>query len=334
MNFLFLALCLGLSAEPQLRSPLTQSEAIARNTLAIAEQLDLDAQIHKSYQHGQGWQYSVMIRGFSTSEGASAAGALLAEKTGRGVDLLLEDSGDRLDWLAPLSVLPSAENLRMRVVRALGGVDGGRTRLEKAKALSFAYSRRLPKQDLVANHRFDRFDEFYRAEIVQPATPNRDVVFLHGPQGDWVKQTGVFRPVAVSHFALVQEELSPATVYGGVLALPGLLTSDLDYGRLRVAGQELIDFRNAIRLEGASPHGKVVLWVEASTALPISWQLDTDAGSNQWVFLGWRAVESNLILPVLMEVYGDGKFLDQIHLEEIDLSPVFSVDSFSVPEMP
>jgi hypothetical protein len=334
VNFLFIALFLGLSTEPQLRSPLTQSEAVARDTLAIAEQLDLEAQIHKSYQHGLGWQYSVSIRGFSTSEEASAAAVLLAEKTGRGVDLLLDDSDSRLGWLTPLPVLPSAENLRMRVVRALGGVDGGRHRLEKAKSLSFVYSRRLPKQDLVANHRFDRFDDFYRAEIAQPATPSRDVVFLHGPQGDWVKQGGVFRPVAANHFALLQEKLRPSAVYGGILAMPALLASDLDYGRLRVAGQELIDFRNAIRLEGESPHGKVILWVEASTALPISWQLDTVAGSNQWVFSDWRAIESNLILPVLMEVYGDGKFLDQIRLEEIGLFPVFSVDSFSVPELP
>jgi hypothetical protein len=171
-------------------------------------------------------------------------------------------------------------------------------------------------------------------EIAQPAAPSRDVVFLHGPQGDWVKQGGVFRPVAANQFALLQEKLRPSAVYGGILAMPALLASDLDYGRLRVAGQELIDFRNAIRLEGESPHGKVILWVEASTALPISWQLDTVAGSNQWVFSDWRAIESNLILPVLMEVYGDGKFLDQIRLEEIGLSPVFSVDSFSVPEMP
>lgn len=330
----FALLSVVLSAEPQLRSPLTQSEEVARNTLRAAGDLNLNARLHKSYQHGLGWQYSVWIRGFSSPEAAHAAGALLAEKTGRGVDVLLTDSGEKGQWLAPLPVLPSAENLRLRVVRSLGGVNGGLQRLERADSLSFGYFRTLPREKVEANHRFDRSAGFVRGEMTQPLFPERDWVFLRGPQGNWLIQGGVLRPAPAFRIESLQGTVAPESVYATVLGIPALLSDNSDYRGLRVVGQQWVDFRNAIRMEGEFHHEKVVLWVEASSALPISWEFHTDAGVVQLVFVGWRAVDSNLILPELMEVYGDGEFLDRIRLQEIELFPVFSADSFSVPEMP
>jgi hypothetical protein len=316
-----------LSAEPQLRSPLTQNEELAQNTLRVAGDLNLNARLHKSYQHGLGWQYSVWIRGFLSEEAANSAAALLAENTGRGVDVLLADRAEQVQWLAPLAVLPSAENLRLRVVRALGGVNGGLQRLQQAESLSFSYFRHIPREKVKANHRLDRSAGFVRGEIIQP-------LFLRGPLGNWLTQGGVVRPAPASQIAFLEGEAAPESVYAGLLGMPALLSENLDYRDLRVVGQQLIDFRNAVRMEGEFHHEKVVLWVEASSALPISWEFHTEAGVVQLVFVGWRAVDSNLILPELMEVYGDGEFLDRIRLQEIELFPLFSTDSFSVPEMP
>lgn len=334
MSVLIALLVATFASEPQLRSPLTQNEAEAQSALTIAREMGWEARLLKNYQHGLGWQYSVRVRGFQSVDEAQAAGKIFAEKSGRGVDLVLEGAVGERELLSPLPVLPAAQDFRMRVARALGGRQGGLLQLNGAQSLSFSYSRSLPENDVFARHQYGRSAGYFRCSVSQPADPEKDFLVLRGPQGDWVNESGGLRPMGKAQMDEVLENFGPQAVYASVLALPQLLLDDPDYLSLRVTGQELIDFRNAIRMESTNRHGKIILWAEAGSGLPISWAFHSEAGVVQWIFGGWRAVESNLILPTNVEVYGGGRFLDQIRLEEIDLSPAFSADFFSLPEMP
>jgi len=68
--------------------------------------------------------------------------------------------------------------------------------------------------------------------------------------------------------------------------------------------------------------------------LPRSISYDFDGGHTQTVFVGWKAVAGNLILPSVMEVRKDGLLLDSVRVQEIQLTPTLSPDDFSPPEMP
>jgi hypothetical protein len=334
VNVLIAVILAAFTVEPQLRSPLTQNEAEAQSVLSIAEEMGWEARLLKNYQHGLGWQYSVRVRGFESADAAEAAGKILAEKSGRGVDVLFEEASDDRVLVPPLSVLPAAQDFRMRIARSLGGHSGGRLQLSGAKALSFSFSRSIPKDNVLAHHQYGRSAGYFRCEVTQPADSEKDFLVLRGPQGDWVKSSDGLRPLGTSQMSEISQRFGPEAVYASILALPELLLEDSDYLSLRVTGQGLIDFRNAIRMESTNRHGKVILWADAGSGLPISWAFHSEAGLVQWIFGGWRALESNLILPTVMEVYGGGQMLDQIRLEEIQLSPLLSADFFSLPEMP
>ena len=132
----------------------------------------------------------------------------------------------------------------------------------------------------------------------------------------------------------LMEDSVPASLYTSSLMLPSLIVGDEDYAGLEVVGQEVVDRRNAIRMQSSSRHGRLELLVDAETWLPRSISFWSDAGMTQRLFLGWRAVESNLVLPEVVEIWGGADLWERIRLEKINLSPGFSDADFSVTEMP
>jgi hypothetical protein len=322
------------SAEPQLRGPHTESEQEALAFRDLVEEMGFEPLVMRSYQHGSGWEYRVWVSGFDSADAAREAARVLAERGGRGVDVMIEGRATERPLPAPLAELPSAVEVRSRVARALGGASGGLQQLRDAKSLLFSFSRTLPEAGIKAKHRLLRAASYQRLEISQLTEVGSDLLAIRGPQGDWFREKEGMKPVAADQMDALFERVGPETIYAGILALPQLLLEDLEYLELQVVGQEVVDFRNAIRLESQTRHGKMVLLVEVGSWLPRSLAFYTEGGRSQRVFVGWRAVESNLVLPGLMEVRREGQLLDRIYLDKIQLSPAHSASEFSPPEMP
>jgi len=328
-------LSVGLaSAGPQLRGPATENEREAQAFRDLAHALGLETRVQRTYQHGLGWEYSVWVSGFDSEEGARAVADHLAERGGRGVDVLVGGGMSERPLPEPLAELPEAGELRSRVARALGGRGGGRARLREAESLKMVFTRILPKAGVNVRHRLLRAANFRSLEVEQMTNAGPDFLAIRGPSGDWLREQDELVPVGSARMDELFERMSPEGLYASVLDLPGLLLDDVDYQGLRVVGQEIVDYRNAIRLESQGRHGKIVLLVEVGSWLPRSLGFHTDGGRTQRLFVGWRAIESNLILPGVMEVHREGQIIDRIHLDEIQLSPTLSSTDFSLPEMP
>ena len=332
---ILLLLCFSLSAfaeEHQIRGPLMESEREAAHLEGVAENLGMDARIVRTYQHGRGWQYSVWVSGFAGQQEAETAAKLLAERGGKGVSVFGGARAIDRPLPPPLTELPSVTEVVARVVRALGGKHAGRRVLAAPEGLLFSFSRRLPEAGVVAEHRLIRVGDYLRLEINHAKEDVEGLVAVRGPKGDWVLRGGELKPVSRSVFDSTIRKVIPETIYRTLLALPDVLS--VDYQDFEVTGQEVVDYRNALRLESKTRHGRMTMLVEVGAWLPRSISYDFDGGHTQTVFVGWKAVAANLILPGVMEVRKNGVLLDSVRVQEIQLSPSFSPDDFSPPEMP
>ena len=318
--------------EHQLRGPLMESERAATRLEGVAESMGMDARIVRTYQHGRGWQYSVWVSGFPGKDEAEDGAKRLAERGGKGVTVFGGAQAAKRPLPPPMDVLPPVSEILARVVRALGGQNAGRRHLASTEGLLFSFSRRLPVVGVVAEHRLLRVGEYLRLEINHAADAVEALTAVRGPKGDWILRGSELTPVGGAVFDATVEKVAPETIYRPLLALPDLLVADdQDF---EVTGQEVVDYRNAIRLESKTRHGRMTMLVEVGSWLPRSISYDFDGGHTQTVFVGWKAVAGNLILPSVMEVRKDGLLLDSVRVQEIQLSPTLSPDDFSPPEMP
>jgi len=320
--------------EHQIRGPLMGSEREATRLEAVAEALSMDARIVRSYQHGRGWQYSVWVGGFSGQEEAEKAAKILAERGGKGVSVFGGTQVMERPLPPPLAELPPVSEVLARVVRALGGKDAGRRLLLSSEGLLFAFSRRLPEVGVVAEHRLMRVGEYLRLEINHAKEDVEGLVAVRGPKGDWISRGGELTPVSGTVFDTTVRKVTPETIYRTLLSLPEQLAVGMENQDFEVTGQEVVDYRNALRLESKTRHGRMTMLVEVGAWLPRSISYDFDGGHTQTVFVGWKAVAANLILPGVMEIRKNGVLLDSVRVQEIQLSPSFSPDDFSPPEMP
>lgn len=336
MNLLGLwgALVLGV-AQPQLRGPvmLTEEEAVAFRRAAGA--LSLDARIERSYQHGTGWEYRVWVEGLDSLSSAERAAERLAAKTGLGVAVF--DEGQEGQGALPerLSELPSSSEVRRRMVRALGGESGAGEVLIEAEALELVFTRSLGQPSVEVRHRFARAKgrEALSVEI-QESSGLEDWRVVKGPSGAWLQKPEELIGLSSTGAVRLLSSSYPSEVYRPSLQLPALLVSDEDFRRLEVVGQQVVDRRNAILLRSVSRHGQIEMLVDAETWLPNSVSFVGDSGRTQRLFLGWRAVESHLVLPEVMETRIGGLLTERIRLDKLSLLPVFSEEDFSVKEIP
>jgi len=318
-------------AQPQLRSPVFSVEDEALHFQNSATEMGHESRVQRSYEHGLGWVYTVWVDGFSTLEEARSAAERLAEKTAKGVSLV---EGERLDFGAAPPVLegvPDVHEIRLRMVRAMGGLRGAANTLKDAPSLMTVMERHLPLEGLRSRQVHKRMEGRQRLEVRRSED---EWLALTGPSGAWWLRDGEMRPVDVERMEDLLRLASPEAVYAYLLDLPRLLLEDEDYLGLEVVEHRTLAHRVAIVLGHRTRHGSLELVVEAGTWLPRRVSFTGAAGVTERIFLGWHAVGSQLSLPTVMEVWGGGELWERIRLEEIELSQAFSETDFSPPEMP
>ena len=327
-------LVLGI-AQPQLRGPVMQSESEAQAFRRAAVALNLQARVERSHQHGTGWEYRVWVDDLGSIGAAEAAAIRLAEKTGLGVAVFQEGEEGHLSLPPRIPELPSSSEVRKRMIRALGGEEGAHGVLARAEALDFVFTRTLGQQNAEVRHRFSRAKGRASLSVeVDEDDGFENWRVVSGPGGSWLQKSGVLSGLSSSGAQRLLVSARPEEVYRSSLQLPSLLLRDEDFQALEVVGQELVDRRNAVVLRSVSRHGEIEVLVDAETWLPRSISFLGDAGQTQRLFVGWRAVESQLVLPVVMETRKGGQLLERIRLDKLSLLPVFSEEDFSVQEIP
>ncbi|MEC7240316.1 MAG: hypothetical protein VXW32_03690 [Myxococcota bacterium] len=322
-------------AQPQLRGPvmLSQQEALEFRREALS--LDLEARIERSYQHGTGWEYRVWVDGPQSRGEAELAAERLAARTGRGVAVFDEGEEGHSALPEPLQAVPSSEEVRKRMLRALGGDQGARQVLSQAESLELVFTRTLGQEAIQARHRFARAKGRQALTVeVDEGVGLEGWRVVSGPAGAWLQKAGALSGLSKAGANRLLASSHPAEVYRPSLQLPALLGRDEDFQRLQVVGQQLVERRNAVVLRSVSRHGQIEIVVDAETWLPSSISYVGKSGETQRLFLGWKAVESQLVLPVVMETRIGGLLSERIRLDKLSLLPLFSEQDFSVQEIP
>ena len=331
---LLVGLALGL-AQPQLRGPALSRQVEAEALRSAAVALDLQARVERTYQHGSGWEFRVWIEGFETLAAAQSAAQRLAERTGQGLLIVDEENPGHRTLPPELSELPSSYEIRTRMLRALGGPSGALETLEGAEEVELVYTRTLGERGEPIRHHYARAKGREALTVDLGAAGGRGGWRLvSGPSGSWLQKREELVGVSSAGAGRLFRGARPEDVFGASLGLPERLLRDDDFQRLEVVGQQIVDRRNAILLKSVSRHGQLEVLVDAQTWRPHSISYWEDAGHTQRLFLGWRLVESQLLVPTTMETRNEGELLERIHLDKLSLRPLFSEEDFSVKEIP
>lgn len=296
-------------------------------------------QVLRRYVRGEGWRF--VVRTLAVADAELARGCLAAIAADDDVPLrLVERSGMRHRVVGgatspEAAVVVANPRVGARAPWTAADVVARLLRTHAASAgngsqdLLFRYTR-LDGEGLEVRHVFARRGEdlYLDVQVVAgPGTSSRAGVSAHRP---WLEGQDTKLDEAVVREQLLR--FGPEGVFPLASAFARGVFEDPAREQLHVLS--VGDGTCVVGTEGDRVTRPLRLYVDTVTWRLMAVERGERSDAVRWTYQGWRDVADGAIWPKAVEVTRQGRLLDRVLVEELELSPTLPEDWFAPPPAP
>lgn len=311
-----------------LESPPTADKAEATSLQAKASGLGLEARVVRRYRASVGWEYVVVVEGFTETKPAREAAAKLASASGRAVSIF-EAEGDGAKVLGSAEAEPAkpamlddaagAAQAAALLQRAVAAHGAGAALVERADTVRFEFRRKVPDGP-VAKHVFGRREaDLYVQVDIERGTGVGSVLRLVADKA--TLQAGG---------TTSQEDLGEARVMAGRFAPETVVAFALEFGRAAGARHEFDDLRPAGERDVVGTRCAVLARTGDKALPPLELAVDPQSGLVMQVVNGKGASRvvheftdyktlDGVVVPTRIRAWRGDKLIDEVEVLELDL---------------
>jgi hypothetical protein len=264
LSILLFAGLAGAADVATVDGPSFQRRADALAVAHVARAEGLKPRVARAYEHGEGWRWRVVLRGFTAIDDATGAASRASLATGR---YYVVRSADPL--LRSPSIVERAEpapldpyELLLRARRAHGPVDS-LERLESADAVTFRFVRVLPDGRRIAHVYVRDGARTFLSFEPEGGLGDARATYLLADGRAWAATGG--EPLVERDFFRTRDlvqRFAPHRVLQPALALPSAIADRRGLRPLETDGPDPAPFA----VDGGVDGARAALWIDPATA--------------------------------------------------------------------
>jgi hypothetical protein len=288
LSQIVLLFCLG-AADARASDVVVQGPSFGRRAEAVAiaqlaRSSGLQPRVLRRYEHGEGWRWTVILRGFTDIPSAGEAAHRAAALTGRSYAIRADRGQEPVDLSSPApSIAVSAQvarDLWTRATRAHGPADA-LDRVTEAAVVTFRFARVLPDGRRVL-HEYGRRDGTLQLRFYDEARPDDVATYLVADGEAWATRgSAPLSPRDVYRTRELIQRFAPERVLRAALVLPRLLDAAAPLPEV-----EEVDGEGVTYLIGDLGQGRTRVRVDLSEGRVVTLAVNLDANGLERAFAG------------------------------------------------
>ena len=340
--WILLAIAPSFGASFYLETPPVAEKAVATELAKTAADAG-PARIVRRYLEGSGWQYVVVVEGFTDQKVAEAAAKALSKNSGATVDVFSAEGAEAhrvattgqtaipptiLPTLPtepaalPAVVAPASPAASLLFSRAIEQVRPASERVHEAVALVFEFRRNVPGGPVVKHLYASRGADRYLDVVIEQGEGASSRTGLAA--GDaWLQQASTLTHEDVPRTKDVVGRFAPELLLATPFGLPALqdrAADATDGGRVDVGGiaASVVQVAGASFAVDAEGHVLRAAWQDASTKIVQE-------------FSDWKDAGGGVVIPHRIRTWRDGTLTDDVEILRLDVKPKVDERWFRVP---
>lgn len=319
-----------------LESPPSPDRQVAAKRAEAVNAAGQKARVVKRFHLGQGWEFVVLVEGFTSSLSAGEAQARLSTALGAPLTLYRLEEGAKAGVavesapVAPVAQTAGAPEWLARARAAHGGETGGASALARAGAVHFVFERKLSVdgKEIVVSHDYWREGAFRRL-AVDTHGGGQDSVAIANGDGAWMVVNGAVESRDLGVLIGAVDAFAPESVLNAVIEVDALLSAP-----------EVADFRVLEGAEGVVRVGAGVdeeeaglsfVDIDPKTSRVSAVRYISDGGPIRLTFSGYRDAAPGLLVPQRVVISrADGRH-EEIIVKSLDVPTKAASGLFAKP---